>query len=65
MRKTKLTHPGRIVPLAFLLVIALGTAVLMLPAARSGPGHAPFVIALFTATSAVCVTGLAATDTAT
>ncbi len=65
MRKAKLTHPGRIVPLAFLLVIALGTAVLMLPAARSGPGHAPFIIALFTATSAVCVTGLAATDTAT
>ncbi|ACL62308.1 TrkH family potassium uptake protein [Methylobacterium nodulans] len=65
MRKTRLSHPGRIIPLAFLLVIALGTVVLMLPAARAAPGHAPFIVALFTATSAVCVTGLAATDTAT
>lgn len=65
MGRTKLTHPGRIIPLAFLAVIGLGTAVLMLPVSRSDPGHAPFVIARFTATSAVCVTGLAATDTAT
>ncbi len=64
MRRTKFFHPGRIVPFAFLAVIGLGTAVLMLPAARADPGHAPFIIALFTATSAVCVTGLAATDTA-
>lgn len=65
VRRTKFFHPGRIIPFAFLAVIGLGTAVLMLPIARSDPGHAPFVIALFTATSAVCVTGLAATDTAT
>lgn len=65
MRRTKLNHPGRIIPLSFLAVIAIGTAVLMLPAARAAPGHAPLVVALFTATSAVCVTGLAATDTAT
>lgn len=65
MRRTKFFHPGRIIPFAFLAVIGLGTALLMLPAARTDPGHAPFVIALFTATSAVCVTGLAATDTAT
>src|SRR5689334_8912829 len=36
---------------------------MMLPAARAEPGHAPFVTALFTATSAVCVTGLAVVDT--
>ena len=65
MRRTKFNHPGRVIPLAFLAVIALGTAALMLPAARAAPGHAPFIVALFTATSAVCVTGLAATDTAT
>lgn len=65
MRRSRLNHPGRIIPLAFLLMIALGTAVLMLPAAHAGPGHAPFIVALFTATSAVCLTGLAATDTAT
>lgn len=60
-----LKHPARLVPLAFLLVIALGTALLMLPIARAGDGGAPFVIALFTATSALCVTGLIVTDTAT
>ncbi|WP_236717976.1 TrkH family potassium uptake protein [Actinoplanes sp. TFC3] len=36
---------------------------MMLPAARAEPGHAPFVTALFTATSAVCVTGLSVVDT--
>ena len=38
---------------------------MMLPAARAGDGHAPFLTALFTATSAVCVTGLTVVDTAT
>ncbi|CAA9419826.1 MAG: KtrAB potassium uptake system, integral membrane component KtrB [uncultured Quadrisphaera sp.] len=42
----------------------LGTALLLLPAARSGPGSASPLEALFTATSAVCVTGLAVVDTA-
>ncbi|WP_170148679.1 TrkH family potassium uptake protein [Pseudosporangium ferrugineum] len=50
-------------PLAFLGAIAVGTALMMLPAARAEPGHAPFVTALFTATSAVCVTGLSVVDT--
>lgn len=59
------SHPARLVPLAFLVVIAIGTAGLMLPAARAGGGSAPFVVALFTATSAVSVTGLAVVDTAT
>ncbi len=56
-------YPARIVPIAFLGAIAVGTALMMLPAARAEPGHAPFVTALFTATSAVCVTGLAVVDT--
>lgn len=60
-----LKNPARLVPLAFLLVILLGTAVLMLPMARSGPGYAPFLTALFVATSAVGVTGLSPVDTAT
>src|SRR3712207_941946 len=38
---------------------------MMLPAARAEPGHAPFVTALFTATSAVCVIGLTVVDTPT
>jgi trk system potassium uptake protein len=58
-------YPARIVPLAFLGAVAVGTALMMLPAARADPGHAPFVTALFTATSAVCVTGLAVVDTPT
>jgi trk system potassium uptake protein TrkH len=51
------------VPLAFLAAIALGTVLLLLPIARAGPGGAPFLTALFTSTSAVCVTGLIVEDT--
>jgi trk system potassium uptake protein TrkH len=51
--------------LGFFVVICLGTCLLMLPAAsRSGRG-AGFLTALFTATSASCVTGLVVVDTAT
>jgi trk system potassium uptake protein TrkH len=60
-----LKHPARLVPIAFLIVIAVGTGLLMLPFARSGAGGAPFITALFTATSAVSVTGLIVQDTAT
>ena len=58
-----LRHPARIVPLAFLGAVAVGTAVMMLPISRSGPHGAPFITALFTAASSVCVTGLAVVDT--
>ena len=58
-------YPARIVPIAFLGAIAVGTVLMMLPAARAEPGNAPFVTALFTATSAVCVTGLGVVDTPT
>ena len=37
-------------------LIALGTTLLMVPAATAGPDRAGFIEALFTATSAVCVT---------
>jgi trk system potassium uptake protein len=60
-----LKHPARLVPIAFLIVVAVGTGLLMLPFARAGGGGAPFITALFTATSAVCVTGLIVQDTAT
>ena len=43
--------------------IACGTGLLLLPIARSGPGGAGVLEALFTATSAVCVTGLVVVDT--
>lgn len=56
-------HPGRLVALAFLAVAGAGTLLLMLPAARAGPGGAPLLTALFTSTSAVSVTGLTVVET--
>nr|WP_239536808.1 potassium transporter TrkG [Arthrobacter roseus] len=47
------------------MAILVGTLLLMLPVARSGDGGAPLLTALFTVTSAVCVTGLTVVDTAT
>lgn len=62
---TWLRNPARLVPLAFLVVILAGTGLLMLPLARAGDGAgAPFLTALFVATSAVGVTGLSPVDTA-
>ncbi|MDY5948097.1 MAG: potassium transporter TrkG [Oscillospiraceae bacterium] len=55
----------QIIILSFLSVILLGTILLMLPAATRQPGSASFSDAAFTATSAVCVTGLVLHDTAT
>ena len=58
-------HPARVVALIFAGVIMLGTVLLMLPAASSNGVSAPFVTALFTSVSAVCVTGLVVVDTGT
>ncbi|WP_233604248.1 TrkH family potassium uptake protein [Micromonospora sp. HM5-17] len=44
-------------------IIAIGTAALLLPIAKSAPGATPFLVALFTATSALSTTGLALTHT--
>lgn len=60
-----LAHPARLLPAAFVATIALGTGLLLIPWARSGPGAADPITALFTATSAVCVTGLTVVDTGT
>ncbi len=60
-----LRHPARLVPLGFLCAVLIGTGLLMLPAARVGEEGAPLLVALFTATSAVCVTGLVVVDTPT
>lgn len=57
--------PPQVLGFGFLLLIAVGTTLLMLPVAHE-PGHTlGFIDALFTATSAVCVTGLMVVDTAT
>ena len=45
-------------------LIALGTALLLLPFTHHGGGFTPFMDAFFTATSAVTVTGLVIQDTA-
>lgn len=56
-------HSFQMIILGFALTIACGTALLMLPDACT-QGRATFLEALFTATSAVCVTGLVVQDTA-
>ncbi len=56
---------SQIIILGFSLLIFLGALLLTLPVAKTGEGSAPFIDALFTSTSAVCVTGLVVHDTAT
>ncbi|MFI2436720.1 TrkH family potassium uptake protein [Streptomyces sp. NPDC018693] len=58
-------HPARAVVVAFALVILVGTALLTLPIASADGGATGVETALFTATSAVCVTGLVVVDTGT
>lgn len=62
-----IAKPERAIPLGFLVGIAIGTLLLALPVSRagglSGEGGAPLIVALFTATSAFCVTGLTVVDT--
>lgn len=56
---------SQIIILGFAAVILLGSLLLMLPFATKDGHGAVFTDALFTATSAVCVTGLVVQDTAT
>ncbi len=58
MRKLNFTSV-QFIPLSFMLAVAVGTVLLMLPWTTVFPGGAGFMTALFTATSSVCVTGLA------
>lgn len=55
----------QIISLSFLAVIFAGSLLLMLPVSTVSEEGASFLDALFTATSAVCVTGLVTHDTAT
>lgn len=57
--------PARLAIGVFAFVVAVFTALLSLPAATATGNRAPFVDALFTATSAVCVTGLTTVPTGT
>jgi trk system potassium uptake protein TrkH len=57
--------PWLLLIVGFAVLIALGTLVLLLPAATAEGRATSPIVALFTATSAVCVTGLVVVDTAT
>lgn len=56
--------PGRLIVLGFAMLILLGTLLLLLPVSIKDGVQVSFIDALFTSTSAVCVTGLIAIDTA-
>lgn len=57
--------PPRILVFGFAMIIVLGAFLLTLPFASSDGSRLPFINALFTATSATCVTGLVVVDTGT
>ncbi|MGN0396129.1 MAG: TrkH family potassium uptake protein [Coprococcus sp.] len=63
-RKKRLTS-FQIIIVGFLFVILTGSILLMLPVSTRSGESASFLDALFTATSATCVTGLVVHDTAT
>ena len=58
-------RPERVLAGGFLLTIAVGTLLLALPQAACTGKSIGLFDSLFTATSAVCVTGLVAVDTGT
>ena len=58
-------HPGQLLVSSFLLLIVLGGSVLSLPVCGASGQSIGVLNGLFTATSAVCVTGLTVVDTAT
>ncbi|MFH1875210.1 MAG: TrkH family potassium uptake protein [Pseudomonadota bacterium] len=58
-------NPAQTMVLSFLFLISVGTLFLMMSFTTADKTHLGFLDALFTATSAVCVTGLIVVDTAT
>ena len=62
-RLLKSLKPGQILTMGFLAVVILGALLLTLPVATIDRETLGFVDALFTATSAVCVTGLTVVNT--
>lgn len=59
------SNPARIIVSSFALLILAGAFVLMLPICAKSGQPTDFISALFTATSATCVTGLIVVDTFT
>ncbi|WP_405082058.1 TrkH family potassium uptake protein [Paenibacillus chitinolyticus] len=62
LKKSRFTPP-QILVLGFALIILIGSGLLMLPVSSTDGLPLPFIDALFTATSATCVTGLVVVDT--
>ena len=63
IRRKRRLSSFQIITLGFAGVILLGALLLMLPISTTGENVTPFNETLFTATSAVCVTGLVVQDT--
>ncbi|OQP18256.1 potassium transporter TrkG, partial [Geobacillus zalihae] len=61
----KFFDPPKVLVSGFALIILVGAFLLMLPTATVDGKGLPFLDALFTATSATCVTGLVVVDTGT
>ncbi len=59
----KRLSPARIIALGFALTILIGSGLLMLPCSVREGVNLRYIDALYTSTSAVCVTGLLAVDT--
>lgn len=64
LAKIKNQPPGRLIAIGFALVILIGAFLLMLPISVRDDANVHFIDALFTSTSAVCVTGLISIDVA-
>lgn len=62
--KSRAMHAAMVIAVGFALIILAGTLLLMLPCAAKSGRATPFIDALFTATSATCVTGLVTVSTA-
>lgn len=60
----KKQSPGRLIAMGFASVILIGTILLLMPVSVKEGAEVSFIDALFTSTSAVCVTGLIVVDTA-
>lgn len=64
-KKTEKLSPANLILIGFIIIILSGTLVLLLPFMVNSGNKLRFIDALFTATSATCVTGLIVVDTAT
>ncbi|MFM9400549.1 TrkH family potassium uptake protein [Myroides odoratimimus] len=61
LKQTRM-NPAQLFVVSFLLIIFIGAFMLSFPKATNTPGSMRYIDALFTATSAVCVTGLSTVD---